>query len=237
MDFDPNQVFASCAACNLSSGFDYRMSFCNGLYRPITFTSQIALTVGQIMEVDALTPIYGGMCVEVTSLTPGASQGNLDTTQFYDNCSECQGITQQVCHSITLTSLNPVTVDYIRNGQSIQDTFFQNANICAQVGSVVVTGSAIVGIGTSACITNIDCNPVGQLPVCVTLYGGNQGPTTFQYTDSSGQVQQVLVSPFVAQGVCAEPGTTSILFGFGNYTETTNTCLSANDCFGGPGIP
>ena len=237
MDFDPNQVFASCAACNLSSGFDYRMSFCNGLYRPITFTSQIALTVGQIMEVDALTPIYGGMCVEVTSLTPGASQGNLDTTQFYDNCSECQGITQQVCHSITLTSLNPVTVDYIRNGQSIQDTFFQNANICAQVGSVVVTGSAIVGIGTSACITNIDCNPVGQLPVCVTLYGGQQGPTTFQYTDSSGQVQQVLVSPFVAQGVCAEPGTTSILFGFGNYTETTNTCLSANDCFGGPGIP
>ena len=127
------QIFKNCNDCTATPpNFIYYAYFCSGVTSPRYFTSTVTLQANDVVEVSSGQ--YSGECVVIISQNQaGFSEGNLDTTTIYDDCSSCQGITLDTCHRI-VTGASSVSISYERGGTTYTALLSANQiyNFCGQ---------------------------------------------------------------------------------------------------------
>ena len=237
----PIQLHKTCALCSGPVSYTYLFAFCDGSGTGVyTFSSGIPLQIGDVLEVQTSTvPSYVGKCVRVVATSTNTPIGSVDTTTVYDDCTSCQGITIQQCHEVVVSG-SGAEITYVQNNQSYGPSYYGPGtyNICAS--SYTFTGSAVFTPMGTLCITNIDCRPIRVKPSCHSLYGGTFfAGTTFEYMDSGGQIQTILVPPYTYATICAGIGTVVKTSGDGSEQDLRSLCITDNDCegIGTPFIP
>ena len=223
------QIHKNCTLCANQGGFVYYAFFCDGSTSPLYFTSTISLSQGTIVEV--LDGGYAGKCVTIINQNQlGFSQGNLDTSLAYDDCSSCQGLPQpQQCYEVVVTG-SGAEITYVQNGQSYGPTSYLPGtyNLCLS-SYTLVSGTATFTSQGTLCISNFDCRPIRVKPSCHRLSGGSTG-SSFEYMDSAGNIQMIYVNPNVIDFICAGIGTVSRVSGNGSYQDLQSLCLEDSDC-------
>jgi hypothetical protein len=223
------QLHKSCALCANQGGFVYYSFFCDGSTSPVYFTSTVQLTQGTIVKV--LDGTHAGKCVSIISQNQsGFSQGNIDTSLAYDDCTSCQGLPQpQQCYEVVVSG-SGAEITYVQNNQSYGPTSYLPGtyNICLSSYTLVSGTATFTSMGT-LCISNFDCRPIRVRPSCHRLSGGSTG-SQFEYMDSTGNFQNVFVNPNVIDFVCAGIGTVQRMSGNGSYQDLQSLCLQDDDC-------
>lgn len=223
------QIHKTCALCANSGQFIYYAFFCDGSTSPRYFTSSISLTQGTIVEV--LDGIHTGKCVTIISQNQaGFSEGNLDTSVAYDDCSSCQGITLDTCHRI-VTGLTGVEISYQQGGSTYTASLIANRiyNFCGQnFQEVSGTWDSITDRGTT-CSNSFDCSELIFRTSCHTLNGGTFG-STFDYQDSSGIFQTITVNAYTVTTICAVINSVTRTSGNGSYNDLQSLCIDNDDC-------
>ena len=232
------QIFKNCNDCTATPpNFIYYAYFCSGVTSPRYFTSTVTLQANDVVEVSSGQ--YSGECVVIISQNQaGFSEGNLDTTTIYDDCSSCQGITLDTCHRI-VTGASSVSISYERGGTTYTALLSANQiyNFCGQ-NFVETSGSwdSIQDILT-ICQTNFDCMEISLRTSCHTLSGGTAG-SQFEYQDGGGTFQNIFVNAYAVTTVCAVINSVTRTSGNGSYQDNQSLCTDDNDCDSvGPGDP
>ena len=223
------QIHKSCFACATSSGFVYYAFFCDGSTSPRYFRSSMPLNQGTIVKV--LDGNYAGKCITIISQNQsGFTEGSIDVTLAYDDCTSCQGLPQpQQCYEVVVSG-SGAEITYVQNNQSFGPTSYVPGtySICLSSYTLVSGTATFTSMGT-LCISNFDCRPIRFKPSCHRLNGGATG-SEFEYTDSAGNYQTVFVSPNVTTWVCANIGSVTRISGFGTYQDLQSLCLQDDDC-------
>jgi hypothetical protein len=235
------QLHKTCNLCANQGGFVYYAFFCDGSTSPRYFTSSIQLTQGTIVQVADGT--YAGKCVSIISQNNlGFSEGNLDVSVAYDDCTSCQGITLDTCHTIG-TGVSGVEISYQQGGQTYTTILAPNRlyYFCGQNFQELSGSWDNISDQGTACTNNLDCNVLIFRTSCHELYGGSfvMG-TTFTYQDSSGTTQLINVVPYTYTTICAVINSVQIVSGNGSYQDQRSLCLDNDDCstdFPGEPIP
>ncbi len=231
------QLHKSCTLCANQGNFVYYAFFCDGSTSPVYFTSTIQLNQGTVVEV--LDGTYAGKCVTIISQNNlGFSQGNLDTSQLYDDCTTCQGITIDSCHRIA-TGNAAVSISYEQGGSTYNALLMANRlyNFCGQnFQQLSGTWDSITDLQTT-CTNNFDCQILIRRTSCHTLSGGSAG-STFDYQNSQGIFVTIYVNPNTVTTVCAVINSVTRTSGNGSYQDQQSLCIDNDDCSTiGPGDP
>ena len=227
------QIHKSCALCANSGNFIYYAYFCDGSTSPRYFTSPVSLTQGTIVKV--LDGTFAGKCISIISQNQsGFSEGNIDTSLAYDDCSSCQGITLDTCHRI-VTGSTGVEISYQQGGSTYTGSLIANRiyNFCGQ-NFQEISGSwdSIQDRGTT-CSNDFDCRELVFRTSCHTLSGGTfVSGSSFDYQDSSGQFQTINVNAYTVTTICAVINSVTRTSGNGSYNDLQSLCLTNGDCDG-----
>ena len=225
------QLHKTCNLCANQGGFVYYAFFCDGSTSPRYFTSTIQLTQGTIVQVADGT--YAGKCVSIISQDNlGFSEGNLDVSVAYDDCTSCQGITLDTCHTIG-TGVSGVEISYQQGGSTYTTILAPNRlyNFCGQNFQEVSGSWDNISDQGTTCSNNFDCQILIRRTSCHELYGGtNFMGTSFTYDDSSGTQQLINVVPYTYTTICAVINSVQIVSGNGSYQDLRSLCLDNDDC-------
>ena len=223
------QIYKSCELCN-GVGYSYLFVFCDGsgtgVYR---FTSNVQLSLGDVVKVqDSTVPSYIGKCVEVVAETiSGTIYGDVDDSPQYDDCSSCQGITPQTCHTVNVTGAG-AEISYVLNNASYTEALLVGTYQRCGTNFQLLSGTATFGTGTLPCISPLDCS-IRFKTSCHTLYGANAG-ATFEYQDTNGTFQTLFVPPFQQVDKCVVINSVTVLSGSGQYFDNMTRCQDDFDC-------
>ena len=227
------QIYDNCETCENQGGvgYSYLFVFCDGsgtgVYR---FTSNLPLRIGEVVIVqDSTVPSYIGKCVEVVAeTTSGTIWGDVDDSPNYDSCNACQGITADTCHEVVVTG-SGAEISYTQGGQ-VYNLGFQVGTwyICA-TNPTVIGGTATITNLNTPCISNNDCLPQ-QRATCHTLYADPVQGATFEFRDSSGQLQSFSLAPSAVVDVCAQQNSVQVIAGIGSYQDNGTFCINDGDC-------
>ena len=230
-----SQVFADCATCTQTPpGFVYYAFFCDGSFSPRYFASTISLQAGDVLEIQ--DGFYIGKCVQIISQNNSATpQGNLDTSTVHDDCNSCQGISPQECTTVVVSGTG-AEISYEQNGNTNTVPLLPGTYSYCGSNFTVISGSATFTGTGRVCNSNFDCRIVRPKTSCHIFNGGNQlQGTTFEYQNSSGQIVQRNVNPFIIESVCAVINSITIISGNGSFQDQQSLCTNDNECFsGGP---
>ena len=227
------QIHKSCALCANSGNFIYYAYFCDGSTSPRYFTSPVSLTQGTIVKV--LDGTFAGKCISIISQNQsGFSEGNIDTSLAYDDCSSCQGITLDTCHRI-VTGSTGVEISYQQGGSTYTGSLIANRiyNFCGQ-NFQEVSGSwdSIKTEEQHVVMTLIVENLSLELVVIHYLVERLFQEATFDYQDSSGQFQTINVNAYTVTTICAVINSVTRTSGNGSYNDLQSLCLTNGDCDG-----
>jgi len=229
------QAFATCADCTIvPPGFGYYAFFCDGSFSPRYFASTIALQAGDVLEI--ANGFYIGKCVEIINQNNSATtQGDLDTSVIHNDCNECQGITVQTCHTVSVFGAG-AEISYEQNGSTFTETL--NSGIYNRCGDnfILISGQASFADKYTTCLSNGDCF-VRSRTSCHTVYGGSSFSSTFEYRDSQNVLQTITVNGFVTASICAIVGTVVKTAGAGSFVDNQSICIQNGDCFSGNPTP
>jgi hypothetical protein len=223
------QIYKSCELCN-GVGFSYLFVFCDGsgtgVYR---FTSNVQLSLGDVVKVqDSSVQSYIGKCVEVVAeAISGTIYGDVDDSPQYDDCSSCQGITPQTCHTVNVTG-SGAEISYVLNNQTYTEALLVGTYQRCGSNFQLLSGTATFGTGALPCISPLDCS-IRFKTSCHTLYGANAG-ATFEYQDTNGTFQTLFVPPFQQVDKCVVINSVTVLSGSGQYVDNGTRCRDDFDC-------
>ena len=223
------QIHKSCTLCANSGNFIYYAYFCDGSTSPRYFTSTIQLTQGTIVEV--LDGNYAGKCVSIISQNQsGFSEGNLDTSIAYDDCTSCQGITVDSCHRI-VTGATGVEISYQLGNSSYTGVLAANRiyNYCGRNFQEISGSWDSIQDRQITCTSPFDCREIVFRTSCHRLSGGSFG-STFEYQDSSGVFRTINIFPNVLTTICAVINSVTRTSGNGSYQDLQSLCIENDDC-------
>ena len=227
MDFDVDDIFTDCETCEgTAPGFQYYMVFCDGNTPPYNFHSNIQLQLNDVVEV--LNGPFAGRCVRVVLDNAGATTfGDVDTSTIYDDCSSCEGLVIQTCHTVIVTSTT-ANITYDQNGYSQGTTLAAGRHQLCGTNFVFVSGTGFASPGTTLCLSNLDCQ-FSVKTSCYTLYGGIAG-AQFTYRDSTNTLISTNVPPFQQLDVCAALNSPTVASGSGQIVNNNTRCGDDDDC-------
>ena len=155
IDMTFTQVYDDCASCaSASTGYIYKFLSCDGLFDgPIE--SPVVLSMGSVLDI---TPGPGCGTVYDTDVAPASY--TFTGSILYESCNTCNGISPQVCHTVTATSAS-MTFDYDFNGASYSLSLVGGdvAAVCAVTGTVIITnGTGTIQISLTTCTSPRACN-------------------------------------------------------------------------------
>ena len=220
-------IFLKCIGCEATPyGWQYFAVFCDGQDPPQYFNSDTQLAQGDVVKV--LDGTYIDRCVEIVLEAPGeATVGNIDTSQVYEDCDDCDGITDpQVCTTVYVTGPNDSKITYDQNGNSFTEDL--TPGVYYKCGSNFTDNGGVEYISSAInCIANGDC---GQPDLtCYTLNGGTTG-TTFQYQDGIGQFLTLFVDIDEEVNKCVVTDSATVVTGDGTAVNNFEDCVIDADC-------
>ncbi len=224
--------FEDCGTCDDADyGFQYFGVFCDGQDPPQYFNSDIQLAVGDVLKI--LDGTYIDRCIEIVLEAPGETTvGNINTSQIYEDCNACDGITDpQVCTTDNISLAAGAEISYEQNGNTFTEALLNGTYQRCGTNFQVISGVASFAPGTRLCTSNFDC-AIRFKTSCHTLYGGNAGGS-FEYQDTNGNwVLNQFVPQFQQLDVCAVINSVTVIGGCGQYTNNNTRCNSNGDCDG-----
>jgi len=149
---DFGEVYQTCEAC--ATEYYYNFSSCDGLFNG-TIESPVELSLGSVLDI---TP--GPGCGTINSVAVGPGTYTYTESLLYEDCNSCNGVAEQVCHTVTATSAS-MTFDYDFNGASYSLSLVGGdvAAVCAVTGTVIITnGTGTIQISLTTCTSPRACN-------------------------------------------------------------------------------